>query len=400
MEHYLRIKQSAIKFWFELRHVGVAFLVLINGLLIFKTIYGMSTDLTSLFHINSFSGLDWNELANGPWFMLGAFLMLNSAGLFFRAKLAWAVSIVLLIITLIFTFHFHPNQHFSIYLCFISLTALMFFGKDFDRSSATAGGIFSAISFTVLLFYATYGALYFGEGFNPKINSLMTAFYFSIVTMTTVGYGDVIPISEPARLFTTSIIIAGITVFATSVTTVFGPIISGGLNKLVKGHQHQMNRKNHYIICGTSILAMNTVTQLSQRGMDLTIITSRNQEDEAEIEQKLGKKFDILFGDVSDNCVLELAGIQNCKAILALTNDDAQNVFVVMSAKDQCPQVKTVIAVNDSKNINKVKQVKPDVVLSPQLFGSEVLASVLNGEPLDNNRLLDILTHSGEGLLK
>lgn len=399
LNRYSRIKQNVIKFWLELRHIAIAFLVLINGFLIFKTIYGMSTSLTSLFQINSFTGLDWSDLANGPWFMLGVFLVLNSVGLFFRARLAWAVSIVLLLITLIFTFHFYPYQSVSIYLCIASLIALVIFGKDFDRSSATAGGIFSAISFTVLLFYATYGALYFGNGFHPKINSLMTAFYFSIVTMTTVGYGDVIPVSEPARLFTTSVIIAGITVFATSVTTVFGPIIRGGLNKLVKGNHQQMDRTDHFIICGMSILATNTVSQLAKRGMKLTIITNRSDDEAEIIERKLGGKFDIIYGDACDNTLLAQAGIQYSKALLALTNNDAENAFIILSAKDQYPDVKTVLAVNDSQNMNKVKQVKPDVVLSPQLFGSEVLASVLTGEAIDNDKLVTMLVNSGEGLI-
>lgn len=378
--------------------MAVAYLVLINGLLIFKTVYGMSGHITDLFQINSFTGLAWSDLANGPWFMLGIFLVLNSAGLFFRARLAWAVSIILVVITLFFTLHFYPNQTININFCIVSLFALFIFGKDFNRSSATAGGIFSAISFTVLLFYSTYGALYFGDGFKPQIHNLMSSFYFSIVTMTTVGYGDIIPVSESARLFTTSVIIAGITVFATSVTTVFGPVIRGGLNKLVKGNQYQMKRKDHFIVCGTSILAINTINQLKQRNQNITIITSKTEDEFNQIAQRLPKELDVLYGDPTDNNTLKSAGVNYCQALLALTNRDADNAFIVLSAKEFSPSIKTVLAVNDSANINKVKQVKPDVVLSPQLFGSEILASVLSGESLDNNKISEILFNSGMGL--
>ncbi|MGF1724890.1 voltage-gated potassium channel protein [Photobacterium nomapromontoriensis] len=385
-------------FWLHLRHVLVALAVFINGLLILESVWGTSFNLIGLFHIDNYSSMNWANIANGPWFLLGVFLTLNAFGLLFRARIAWAVSIVLLLITFVFTWHFFPDLTHSLILCVATLTSLLLLGKDFDRSSATAGGIFAFISFTVLLFYSTYGALYFGAGFHPAITNLTTSFYFSIVTMTTVGYGDIIPITEPARLFTTSVIIAGITVFATSVTTVFGPLIKGGLNKLVKGNQKQMNRKDHYIICGTSVLAIATTNQLLERGLNVTILTSEPEDNFPKIQQRVNRNLDILSGDYSNDAVLKLAGIEHCRAILALTDDDADNAFIVLSARELFPTTKTVLAVNDAKNMNKVKQVKADVILSPLLFGSEVLASIMSGEPLDNDRLIAMLLNSGHGL--
>lgn len=385
-------------FWLKLRHSLVALAVFINGLVILASVWGTSLNLIELFRIDNFASIDWANIANGPWFLLGVFLMLNAFGLLFRARIAWAVSIVLLSISLVFTWHFFPQLTHSLILGIATLISLLLLGRDFDRSSATAGGIFAFISFTVLLFYSTYGALYFGADFHPAITDLTTSFYFSIVTMTTVGYGDIVPITEPARLFTISVIIAGITVFATSVTTVFGPLIKGGLNKLVKGNQQQMNRKDHYIVCGTSVLAIATTNQLLERGLNVTILTKEPEDNFPKIQQRVGSKLDILSGDSTDNAVLEMAGIQHCRALLALTDDDADNAFIVLSARDLFPQAKTVLAVNDAKNMNKVKQVKADVVLSPLLFGSEILASVMSGEPLDNDRLIAMLLNSGHGL--
>lgn len=127
---------------------------------------------------------------------------------------------------------FYPRLKFSIGFCIFTLVFLLILRKDFSHSSAAAGTIFAFISFTTLLFYSTYGALYLSEGFNPRIESLMTAFYFSIETMSTVGYGDIVPVSESARLFTISVIISGITVFATSMTSIFGPLIRGDSTNL------------------------------------------------------------------------------------------------------------------------------------------------------------------------
>ncbi|MEZ8143282.1 voltage-gated potassium channel protein [Enterovibrio sp. FF113] len=389
-----------VSVWVYIRHILVAMVVFANGAFIFLSVWGQSADVLNVFNIKTFTGINWVDVANGPWFLLGIFLMLNAIGLLYRARIAWAVSIILLTIALVFTLHFFPHLKLHLYWSGSALFLLLALSRDFHRSSATAGGIAALISFIVLLFYSTYGALYFGGGFHPPIHDLMTAFYFSMVTMTTVGYGDIIPMSESARLFTVSVIIAGITVFATSLTTVFGPLIWGGLNKLVKGTPKKMNRKNHYIVCGVSVLASSTILQLKQRGLDVTVLTSEDEDKFPMIEQKIGVKLDILSGDCTDNTLLKTAGIGQCHAILALTDDDATNAFIVLSVKELNPDVRTVVAVNDAKNMSKVKQVKADVLLSPQLFGSEILASILSGETIDNEMLLNMLLRSGQGLVK
>jgi len=57
-----------------------------------------------------------------------------------------------------------------------------------------------------------------------------------------------------------------------------------------------------------------------------------------------------------------------------------------------------VLAVSDSKNLNKIKMVHPDIILSPQLFGSEILARILNGEEVNNDMLVSMLLNSGHGI--
>lgn len=74
----------------------------------FKTIYGMSVNLLDIFHIKAFSELDLSLLANAPLYAR-RLSCLNSIGLLFRAKLAWAISIILLLIALIYTLHFYPG---------------------------------------------------------------------------------------------------------------------------------------------------------------------------------------------------------------------------------------------------------------------------------------------------
>lgn len=232
MSHWTTFKQTATKLWVTLRHDILALAVFLNGLLIFKTIYGMSVNLLDIFHIKAFSELDLSLLANAPLFMLGVFLVLNSIGLLVSGKARMGNQYHFVVDSANLHSAFLSWLKFSIGFCIFTLVFLLILRKDFSHSSAAAGTIFAFISFTTLLFYSTYGALYLSEGFNPRIESLMTAFYFSIETMSTVGYGDIVPVSESARLFTISVIISGITVFATSMTSIFGPLIRGDSTNL------------------------------------------------------------------------------------------------------------------------------------------------------------------------
>lgn len=358
---------------------------------------GISVQPMDLLSTNHLSNINWESAANGPWFLLGIFIMFNALGLLFRARVAWAVSLILMLTSLIFSWHYFPQQQAALIVYGVTLAGLILLGKDFDHSSATAGGIFALISFTLLLIYGVYGSLYFGSYFKPQIENFTTALYFSIVTMTTVGYGDIVPINEAARLFTLSLIVAGITVFATSLTTVFAPIIHGGITKLIKGNQRIMTRKDHYIICGNSILALATVNQLLQKGFAVTVIDSETSNVSASLFEDSEQPIDTIYGDYTDEQVLNKAGIKHCRALMVMTNNDATNIFIVLSAKSYHPNAKVVVTVNNSKNINKVKSVNADVILSPSMFAGEILTSLVTNEPLDNDKLLNMLQASCMG---
>ncbi|MGR5352693.1 voltage-gated potassium channel protein [Vibrio sp. DNB22_19_2] len=382
--------------WEKYGYIIASLMVLLNSILIFDVAFGANQFFDIIFLIDDISKLNFETIKNLPWLLLGVFQLLNCIGLFFKARAAWAMSCILLIVYLIFTAQYFPNLTVNFSLGVLTLFVMFFLRKHFHHSSTAAGSIVAFISIIILIIYSTYGSLYFGDGFKPEIDSLTTAFYFSLVTMTTVGYGDILPVSDSARLFSASMITAGIAIFATSLSTVLGPLLNKSFGKLIQGDRKVMERKDHFIICGTSTMAMNTVLRLRERGLAITIITIRPTDEFQQIEQSLEGKYDIISGDSCDTSVLKSAGLENCKAILALTDTDADNAFIVLSAKDLNPNAKTVVIVNDSKNMNKIKRVQPDVLLSPQLLGSEVLARLLNGESMDNNDLISMFLDSGK----
>ena len=81
----------------------------------------------------------------------------------------------------------------------------------------------------MLLIYATFGTFYLGSEFHPRVTDLVTALYYAMVTMSTVGYGDITPQTTEAKLFAVSIIVLGVAVFATSLTAVIAPLVTRSL---------------------------------------------------------------------------------------------------------------------------------------------------------------------------
>ena len=335
---------------------------------------------------------NWHEvmrvvgLLEIPRLVLGVGLQVIALGLILKARIAWAFSLVLLIGVGTFAIMGDSGRAGLGIYTLVLVIALIAYWRRFDRASVTAGSLFALVSMLSLLIYAVFGTLYLGNEFNPPITDATTALYFSIVSMSTVGYGDITPHSGTARLFTASIIILGITIFATSISAIAGPVIGGNLKRLVKGRFSTAMRKNHIIIAGATPLAMSVYDGLRRRGDEVTVIVPPG------VPQEYPAATDLIEGDPSSVDVLHNAGVTRARYVLALRDDDAENAFIVLAAKEACGEngAKTVALVNTSKHLEKIRRVNPDLVFSVQLLGAELLARAINGEPMDSQSITDL----------
>jgi voltage-gated potassium channel len=335
---------------------------------------------------------NWHEvmrvvgLLEIPRLVLGVGLQVIALGLILKARIAWAFSLVLLIGIGTFGILGDGGRAGLGIYTLVLVIALIVYWRRFDRASVTAGSLFALVSVLSLLIYAVFGTLYLGNEFNPPVTDVGTAFYFSIVSMSTVGYGDITPHTITARLFTASIIILGITVFATSISAIAGPVIGGNLKRLVKGRFSTAMRKNHIIIAGATPLALSVYEGLRRRGEEVTVIVPTGS------AQEYPAAADLIEGDSSSVEVLHTAGVTRARYVLALRADDAENAFIVLAAKEATGDsgAKTVALVNTSKHLEKIRRVQPDMVFSVQLLGAELLTRAINGEPMDSQAITDL----------
>ncbi len=329
--------------------------------------------------------LSFLELLDIPSVIIGLILILMSFGLAFRIRLIWFFSIVLLCAIALIDVILSKSLSIQLVYYIITIAALLLFWRQFGHHSVGGVTFFAIVSITTLILYSMLGTLYAGDQYSPPITDLSTAFYYAIVCMSTVGFGDIVPHTTEARMFTLTIITFGITVFATSLGSLAGPIISNNMNRLTKKRIADMNRANHYIIVGINSLATNVYKSLREQGNEVTVVCKSKEGSD------LPDDADIIEGDQSSVATLRLAGADKAKYVMALSNSDAENTFVVLAAKEIASEKTKVIAlVNESNNLVKVKRVSPDMIFSLSLLGSEMLVRTLNGEKIDNDFIMEM----------
>jgi voltage-gated potassium channel len=318
-----------------------------------------------------------------PTAIVGGLQVFIAVGLLLGSRLAWISALLITAAQLALAIGY-SHQHWyatPVLYLIILLAALGISGQSFQRSSLAAGTLFALAATVLLLVYGVLGSMILGSGFAPPIQTLPQAMYFTVVTMSTVGYGDILPKSDDARLFVISLIVVGLSVFLTSLTAVVGPLVQGRLSRIIEPRRKRMKRVNHFIITGDGPLARNTARELLLRDKSVVVIV----DDE---DVRFGEA-EMVAGDATDLDVLRKAGAETAHAVLALSEDDAENAFVILALRELHTEAKKVSAVSSRKNLERVRRVQPDMILAPNVFGGEVLAMALTEEKIDGESLIE-----------
>lgn len=325
------------------------------------------------------------DLASFPHVITGTALVLMSFGLLLRARIAWVIALLLGALVAALSWRHAGAPKLVFWIAALLVVLLIVQARRFDRSNLAASSLFALLSVGTLLLYGVLGSLWFGAGYSPAIRDLPTAFYYTIETMSTVGYGDIVPRTTETRMFTVSMIVLGITVFATTLSVVIGPLVGGSIKRALEGRMQSKQRTGHFVLIGTSALAYALWQRLESRGAAVTVIAPPGRPSPYPADA------DVITGDPTRTEVLEEAGVPHALAVLTLRDDDAENAFAVLAVKELAPQVKTVAAVNDARHLAKIQRVQPDMLFAPQVLGSDLLVRALFNEPIDKDTVDKLL---------
>ncbi|MEL5848367.1 MAG: NAD-binding protein, partial [Candidatus Igneacidithiobacillus chanchocoensis] len=179
-----------------------------------------------------------------------------------------------------------------------------------------------------------------------------------------------------------------ITVFATSISAVVVPLINGRMQRLLLGEK-KSDWSDHYVLIGDNIFAQNTYRALRHRHLKVLVVAP------AQPERQWVHEDDLFVGDPTDPAVLRRAGAMRALAVLALRNDDSENAFIVLTAKEMDIPGKTVALVGNQRHLQRLRQTGVDLIIAPEVLGGQLLVQSLLGEELAGDAMLDTIFSAG-----
>jgi voltage-gated potassium channel len=225
-------------------------------------------------------------------------------------------------------------------------------------------------------------------------SSFFDGLYMTVITITTVGYGEVIPLSPAGKYFTMVLMLTGVGFVLYVFGRVTEAVVEGGLRKVFG--RINMDKKvgrleKHYIVCGFGRIGKVICQSLKDNKRDFVII----ENDPAEIKTIARKEYLFIEGEASDDEILEKAGVRRAKGLIAAVSSDADNVYIVLSAKELNPSLFVLVRSSGKEGADiKLMRAGADKVISPYYIGARQMANmILRPTVID---FLDLTVHHGE----
>ena len=204
--------------------------------------------------------------------------------------------------------------------------------------------------------------------------SILDASYMVVVTFTTVGYEEVNPLSQEGRLFTMALMVAGIGVMFYTLTGMVQLVVEQEvLRSIVRRHRmrSQLSRlKGHFIVCGFGRVGRAVAYTLKGKSAPLLIL----DKDEEALEDARDLGYLYVQGDSTRDADLLAAQVKDARGLVAATGDDAENVYISLTARGLNPKLHIVARASSSDAEDKLRRAGADQVVSPYDIGGRHMA--------------------------
>ena len=232
----------------------------------------------------------------------------------------------------------------------------------------------------------------------PKY-SLLDCLYMTFITIATIGYGEVVSLSDsPAgRIFTMIIGSAGIGIVYYMLAKMTMFLVAGEVNVVLRRRNmlKAISKLNsHYIVCGAGRVGSNVAHELSVTDRPYVLIDTAQSHIDAYRERYADALY--LHGDASEDDILQQAGIDRAAGVFAVTGDDSKNLVITLSAKLLNANARVVARCHEVNYIEKIRKVGADAIVSPDFTGGMRIASSMIRPQVVN--FLDEMLRSDNGL--
>jgi voltage-gated potassium channel len=198
----------------------------------------------------------------------------------------------------------------------------------------------------------------------------------TLITITTVGYQEVRPLSHAGRVFNSFLIFFGVSAMLFAVGAMTQTIIELELRDTYRGRRRKraiMQMKDHYIVCGFGRVGRNAAFEMRRAGASFLVVDRNEQR----VARAVGAGMAAMHADATRDETLREAGIERARGFIAALATDADNVFVILSAKTLNPRLTVVTRAAEEDAEEKLRRAGADTVLSPYSIAGQRLAQAL-----------------------
>lgn len=206
--------------------------------------------------------------------------------------------------------------------------------------------------------------------------TIMDSLYMTVITLSTIGYGEVNPVSQPGRIFTLFLIVMGVGFFLYVIGNVVQFLVEGRI-RLILG-RHKLDKQishlsNHYIVCGYGRMGRALCRYLIQKGLKFVVI------DKNEDRIPVMNTDHVLYisGEATNEENLVKAGIRRASNLIIALGSDSDNVFLVLLAKGLNPNIYVVARASQNASKKPLDTAGADVVVSPFDIGARRMAHAI-----------------------
>lgn len=225
--------------------------------------------------------------------------------------------------------------------------------------------------------------------------SLIDAVFMTVITLSTVGYDEVRPLSDRSRIFVIVYLVGGLGVFLFAVVQLGEMIVRAELRTWLR--RRGMNStlqsvKNHFIVCGFGRMGLTICRHLADRKLPFVVV-DQNESALAECEQQ---GWPCVRDDATDDRTLMDAGIKRARGLAVVLDSDADNLYVVLSARLIAPDLQIIARAIDENGAHKMEKAGANHVVSLVTTGAATMAQLLINPQVED--FFEFLSDSGTTL--
>jgi voltage-gated potassium channel len=220
--------------------------------------------------------------------------------------------------------------------------------------------------------------------------SFLDSLYMTIITVTTVGFREVFPLTHTGKMFTIFVVLSGLGIFFYIAVTFAENALEGGLRKILGRRKMKILSKmnEHIIIAGFGRMGEYVSKELVKRTKKFILI--EKDESRFAIAEELG--FNVILGDATSENILRELNINKAKTLVSLLSSDADNMFTVLSAREMNPSIFIITRALDVVNEKKLYKMGADKVISPHEISSRRIINIVLKPNVSD--FIDIMAYS------